>query len=300
MNIPTLAFRLFKVILLTAVMFVLFAIVYPLVGVGQALPEPAPDQGQAALILLACCLFQTTMLSWFILGSRLAGWRLILTVFTVMFLTGAILPQMDSLWFLPHMSRVLIGKLILATGIQAALFSVVAVWVMGRGRHDVIQLSSVNPIHRSPRAWVLTFLALAVLHVFLYFTCGYYIAWKSPELVQFYGGNDPGSFYLQLLSIVRDDPMLFPFQILRGLLWGLVAVLLAGSLSSSRLSAALISTFVLISLFAILLLLPNPLMPDGQWCCLDRVQNCFGIPLICNSHCGEFGGCVSGSCGSLD
>ena len=263
MKIPTLASRLFKVILLTAVMFVLFAVVYPLIGVGQDLPEPAADQGQAALILLVCCLFQATMLSWFILGSRLAGWRLILTVFTVMFLTGAVLPQMDSLWFLPQMSRVLISKLILAGGIQAAVFSVVAVWGLGRGRHYEIQIASANPIHRSPRVWVLTFLALALLHVFLYFTCGYYIAWKSPVLVQFYGGSDPGSFLLQLLSIVRDDPLLFPFQILRGLLWGLVVVLLAGSLGGSRLSAALIATFVLISLFSVLLLLPNPLMPEA-------------------------------------
>ncbi len=263
MNFSTALFRLFKVLLLTGVIFALFATVYPLVGVGQDLPEVPADQGQAALILLGCCFLQATMLSLFILRSRWTGWRLIMAVFTIMSLTAAILSQMDSLWFLPQMSRVLIGKLILATGIQAALFSFIAVWVLGRGRLDTTQTPLVNPIHRSPRSWVLTFLALAVLHVILYFTCGYYIAWKSPELVQFYGGNDPGSFYLQLLSIVRGDPFLFPFQILRGLIWGLVVVLLAGSLRGSRLSAALISTFVLISLFSILLLIPNPLMPEG-------------------------------------
>lgn len=263
MSFSRILFNLFKVLLLTGVAYALFIIVYPLVGVGQDLPEVPADQGRTAVILLGCCFMQATMLSLFILRSRWSGWRLILTVFTVMILTSAILSQMDSLWYLPDMSRVLIGKIILANGIQAAVLSLVAVWVLGRGRKDTGQIQSVNPIHRSSRAWTLAFLSLAALHVFLYFTCGYYIAWKSPELAQFYGGSDPGSYYLQLLSLVRDDPLTFPFQFLRGLLWGLVAVLLAGSLRGSRLSAALISALLLISLFSILLLLPNPLMPEA-------------------------------------
>jgi len=255
--------NLFKVILLTGVLFVLFATIYPLVGVGQDLPEPHGDPTQAALILLACCFLQVVCVSLLVLRSRWSGWRLISAIFIIWVLGSTILGQMDSLWFMSQISLVFVGKLVLATSLQAALFSIIVVWVLGHGRQAKSETRLMSLIHRSGREWLRVFLTLALLHIVLYFTCGYYIAWQSPELRQFYGGSDPGSFYLQMLSLVKSDPWLFPFQLLRGLIWGLVVVLLSAALVGSRLSAALISTFVVVALFSAMLALPNPLMPEA-------------------------------------
>jgi hypothetical protein len=184
-------------------------------------------------------------------------------MFTVMVMGTAILSHIDSLFFLRDMSRALIGKMALASTLLAASFSTIAVWVLGRGRKAASQPPPSEVEHHSKGQWTLIILGLAVLHIVLYFVFGYYVAWKSPELRAFYGGEDPGSFWLQMVSVARGTPMLIPIQVLRGVLWGLLTVILASSLTGSRWSAALITTALFIVLFCLPLVFPNPFMPDA-------------------------------------
>ena len=248
-----------KVLLLTIVMFMLFAVIYPLVGVGEDLPEPPGDQAQGALILLICCFIQATVLSLLIWRSKWSGLKLALTITVIWILGGAVLSQMDTMWFMPEMGFGFVGKIIVATSLQAVLFSVIAVWLLGKWQLD----NSAKPLDFNAATWVKAFLVLAVLHVVLYFTCGYYIAWQSVELREFYGGGTADGFFSQMMYLLENDPWLFPFQFLRGLIWALVAILLAVMLQGTRISAALISASVVVALFSLMLALPNPLMPEA-------------------------------------
>ena len=277
-----------KVLLLTGVMFFLFSTSYTVTGVAtdplasqpsemetvaradpeevgvppESPPASQAEQARTAMILVGVCLLQTIALSLAILRSRWTGWRLILAMFTIMFIGTAIVSHIDSLFFLQDMSRVLIGKLVLASFLLSASFSGIAVWVLGRARRSGVESPpSEMEIHSGSR-WVMIFLALIVLHIVLYFVFGYYIAWQSPELRAFYGGEDPGSFWLQMVSVVQGTPLLIPVQVLRGFLWALMAVILANSLTGSRWSAALITAGVFVMVFALPLAIPNPLMPE--------------------------------------
>lgn len=89
------------------------------------------------------------------------------------------------------------------------------------------------------------------------------MAWQSTELRAFYGGEDPGSFWLRMVSVVHTTPWLVAVQAVRGLLWGLMALLLAGTLSGPRWSAALLTAGVFMALFALPLAIPNPFMPEA-------------------------------------
>jgi hypothetical protein len=280
-----------KILLLTAVMFFLFSTIYTVTGVatdpslatgatasakaeiaervdetvepsGSSATTPA-QPARTAMILVGVCFLQTVALSVAILRSRWTGWKLILAMFTVMVLGSAILSHIDSLFFLREMSRALIAKLALASTLLAAAFSTIAVWVLGRSRNGKSEQQLSELEHHSTSQWVLIVLGLAVLHIVLYFVFGYYVAWKSPELRAFYGGEDPGSFWLQMVSVVKGTPWLIPIQVLRGALWGLMAIILASSLAGSRWSAALISASIMVMVFASPLALPNPLMPDA-------------------------------------
>lgn len=67
--------------------------------------------------------------------------------------------------------------------------------------------------------------AIALAYLILYWNAGYFIAWQNPELRAFYG--QPGEatpFLASLANTLRDDPLLFPFQILRAMLWTLCAL----------------------------------------------------------------------------
>ena len=280
-----------KLIMLTGIMFVLFAVTMTVTGVANdpslseqtsvavdqdptaegpivtPAPEPTPSdpaaEGRLALIFLGICFLQTLALSAVILRSRWRGWRLVLAIFSVMFVLTAVLSQMESLFFIQEMSRALIARLVLSSAVVAAAFSTLAVWILGRfrSRGEAPVPSEIEA--RSTRQWVVMFLGLAVLHIVTYFFFGYHIAWQSPELRAFYGGEDPGSFWLQMASVIRDTPWIMPLQIVRGLLWGLAAVVLASGLTGSRWSAALLTAGVFVALFSLPLLLPNPLMPEA-------------------------------------
>ena len=280
-----------KLVFLTVVMFAVISTAMTITGVaddpmisgraavkadgsdgGGAAPGVAPpdsaasaaaDQGRTAVIFLVVCLLQTVALSCVILRSRWRGWRLVLAVFTVMVVVTAILSHIDTLFFLRDLSPGLIARLALASTLAAGVFAPVAVWVLGRFRAATGARASAGFASWPAQRWLAILLGLAVLHIVLYFVLGYYVVWQSPEALAFYDGEDPGSFWLQMVSVARDTPGLLPVQLVRGLLWGLMALLLANSLSGTRWSAALITASVFVALFALPLAIPNPFMPEA-------------------------------------
>lgn len=95
----------------------------------------------------------------------------------------------------------------------------------------------------------------------LYFTFGYFVAWRNPAVQAYYGGSDPGTFLLQIGIVLRETPWLPLFQIPRSLVW--VGVTLPALLMLRRRIAetavAVAINFVILTNAAFLY--PNPLMP---------------------------------------
>jgi hypothetical protein len=99
------------------------------------------------------------------------------------------------------------------------------------------------------------------VYVIIYFTFGYYVAWKNPAVAAYYGGSDPGSYFAQLRNVVRDTPWLPILQVGRALLWTALAIpvirMMKGHWWEAGLAVALLFSVVMNTQ----LLLPNPLMP---------------------------------------
>jgi hypothetical protein len=113
---------------------------------------------------------------------------------------------------------------------------------------------------KSEWVWKLTVIALAYL--ILYFTFGYFIAWRNPAVPEYYGGGDPGSFFAQMGTVLRDTPWLIPFQIVRAMFWVALALpvirMLKGQWPETALAIGLLFAVVMNAQ----LLLPNPYMPE--------------------------------------
>jgi hypothetical protein len=102
---------------------------------------------------------------------------------------------------------------------------------------------------------------IVVAYVFLYFTFGYFIAWKNPAVRAYYGGGELSGFITHITTLLRSEPMLFLLQGARALLWTAIALpvikMMKGEWWERGLAVGL--------LFAVMtsqLLLPNPLMPS--------------------------------------
>lgn len=255
-----------KVFIVTAIRVVAVAILYfsSFAVVSGALlsnvsgPNAPAEAGATLLALLAVSLINTAVWTYVILRSHWAGLKLILTVFFVFYGVNTLMPQIESAYFITRLPPGLLPRLFVAGLIIAVVFAPLAVLILGKAKPKANETSRLN---MPARAWIVKSCAIIVVYLFLYFTFGYFIAWKNPAVRAYYGGSDPESFITHITSLLRDEPLLFLLQVVRALLWLAIAVpvikMMKGQWWESGLAVAL--------LFAVMtsqLLLPNPLMPD--------------------------------------
>jgi hypothetical protein len=144
----------------------------------------------------------------------------------------------------------------------AAPFSVLAVLILGKAKADTSDTLPNPRLVMTPSEWAWRLTVIAVAYVILYFTFGYYIAWRNPAVLEYYRGVDEGAFLTHMGTVVRDTPWLIPFQIVRALFWVALALpvvrILKGQWQETALSLGLLFAVVMNAQ----LLLPNPYMPE--------------------------------------
>jgi hypothetical protein len=142
---------------------------------------------------------------------------------------------------------------------MAAVFSPLAVLILGKARRR--ETFNDSRLDMPFSMWALKLSLIAIAYVIIYFTFGYFIAWKSAAVRAYYGGNDPGSFIAHINSLIRSEPLLFLLQVIRGLLWAAIAVPVIKMMKGEWWEAGL-AVALLFATMSALLLLPNPLMPE--------------------------------------
>ncbi|MGE5508846.1 MAG: hypothetical protein ACM3RP_10240 [Chitinophagales bacterium] len=254
-----------KVIALAFVMLVGFAVTSPLLG---ASAKPTPEMLAAARLTPLVCLLMSAALAHPILRSRWYGWKLAAAIFFVLYGLMTVITQVETYYFLslaPLLPPGMLPRLFVTGALISALWAPVAVWLLGRWSPPGGKAVPV-PVLRLKMSLdeliAKTFL-IGLVYLVLYFTFGYYVAWKNPAVQAYYHGTDPGSFLLQLKHAFTKTPELIPFQLLRSVMWVAFALpvihLMKGEWWEAGLAVALLYT-VLVSAQ---LLLPNPYMPSA-------------------------------------
>ena len=222
-------------------------------------PQPESEEAGAALLaLLVISLINGAMWSYVILRAGWTGWKLILTIFLVFYGVTTLMPQIETAFFITSLPPGMLPRLFIAGAIIAAVFSPLSVLILGKARARS-ELTSEWP-RMSAGSWVARLSLIVVIYVVIYFTFGYFIAWKSAAVRAYYGGHDPGSFFGQVASVLRDRPSLFLLQVVRALLWTAIAVPVIRMMKGNWWEAGF-SVALLFAVTSSQLLLPNPLMP---------------------------------------
>jgi hypothetical protein len=164
--------------------------------------------------------------------------------------------------FLTRLPAGMLPRLFLMGALIAAPFSALAVLILGKRKASVPDAEENSRLVMPRSEWTWKLAVIAVAYVILYFTFGYFIAWKNPAVREYYGGSDPGGFLAQMGTVVRDTPWLIPFQILRALCWTLLALPVVRSLKGQWQETALSIGFLFAVLMSTPLLIPNPYMPE--------------------------------------
>ena len=257
-----------RLVALTLVYFVCFALV------SGALLSPAADQsdtiqggqaGAALAALLTVSFLNTAVLAYVIIRSRWAGWKLVITIFFVFYGVTTVMPQIETAYFLTRLPPGMLPRLFLAGAIIAALVSPLAVLILGKrrpgGAEDEAKDESHVRLNMPFGEWVGKLCLIVIAYVVIYFTFGYFIAWKSAAVRAYYGGGDPGSLLTQMSSVMRETPWLIPLQALRAILWAAIAVPVIRMMKGEWWEAGLAVALLFGVVATCLLLLPNPLMP---------------------------------------
>src|SRR3954471_6233610 len=249
-----------RVIALTIALFVCYAFAGASLGM-QDQPQAPEEAATAGLALLAVCLLQTLGLTHIILRSRWSGWRLIAVVAFVYYGVTTFMAQIESAVFITRLPAGMLPRLFLMGALIAVPFSVIAVLILGK-RHGNVSDADSNAraiMGRGEWAWKLAVLVSS--YVVLYFTFGYFIAWKNPAVLQYYNGIDEGRFFTHMRTVVTAMPWLIPFQALRALLWIALALPVIRMMKGGRLEIALAVGALFSVVMNAQLLLPNPYMP---------------------------------------
>jgi hypothetical protein len=249
------------VIALTIILFICFAVAGGVVG-QQGNSQTSEQAGTAVLLLLAVCFSEAMVLTHLILRSRWTGWRLMVAVFFVFYGVTTFMSQIESAVFLTRLPSGMLPRLFLMGAVIAAPFSVLAVLILGKRKADTADTQPNSRLVMPASEWAWKLVIIALTYLILYFTFGYFIAWRNPAVLEYYGGIDEGSFLAHMGTVLRSAPWLIPFQIVRAMCWVALALpvirMLKGQWPETALAIGLLFSVVMNAQ----LLLPNPYMPE--------------------------------------
>jgi hypothetical protein len=146
--------------------------------------------------------------------------------------------------------------------IIAGVFSPLAVLILGRMRRRETPQARNLRLVMPASEWAWKLVAIAAAYLLLYYTFGYFVAWRNPAVQEYYGGSDPGSFFAQLAAVWQATPWMFAWQGFRGLLFAAFVLPVIRMHRGQRWEVAL-AMAALFAVWSSALLLPNPYMPEA-------------------------------------
>lgn len=258
-----------KALIITAIRFLAVTVVYFCVFViasgallSTTAEQPTPSEASATLLaLFIVSLITAAVWTYIIRRSRWTGWKLILSVLFVFFGVSTLMSQIETAYFVTRLPAGMLPRLFLAGMIIAAVFAPLAVLILGKAKAQANRTTRDTQLKMPVSAWIVKLSLIVIAYLLIYFTFGYFIAWRNPAVRAYYGGNDPAGFISHIASLFRNEPMLFLLQAARALLWTAIALpvirMMKGQWWESGFAVALLFGVFMTAP----LLLPNALMP---------------------------------------
>lgn len=248
-----------RVVALIALHFLSFVVISAVL-LSPAAAEVTPAEGTSPVsALVFMSILNTIVISYILSRSRYAGWSLVLATFVMFYGAMTVMPQIETAFFV-NLPTGMLSRLFLSGAVFALVFSLLAVLVLGKTKAQNYSNKNHSLLHMTASEWLVKLSVIVISYLFLYFTFGYFIAWRSEAVRAYYGGNDPGSFLAQMNSVLYDTPWLIPLQVLRGILWTGIAVVVVRTMKGRWWQVG-IAVALLFSVMTAQLLIPNPLMP---------------------------------------
>ena len=171
--------------------------------------------------LLAVCLIDTLILSYFILRSRLSGWRLMVVVALVFYGVKTFTSMLEAWYFVTNIVPEELLGMFLFTVPMVVIWAPLAVWILGKAKRqpEADEASNTRLVMPVGQLVVKVAFLSVVVYSALFWSFAYYIAIQNPDVAAFYGVAVPNRFIDQLGGLWANDRLVFAFEFVRGALW---------------------------------------------------------------------------------
>ena len=191
-------------------------------------------------------------------NSHWSGVKLFLVILFVMFFIQSFMMQVETLFFAD--AFFVITKTDIMLIMFAGLFPLLAATPLlikfFQNRDVAAETTKIDIKSAAIKLGVIGIVYLCVYMVF-----GYFVAWQFEDLRLFYSGSpEKLNFFGQLVNNMKTNPAIYPFQILRGILFGIFVLPLQNMIGKK--SAFIISVCLVFLCTAAMLIIPNVLFPD--------------------------------------
>lgn len=256
--------KLLKCIALIFIYIALNSISFSLLPFSEDFKTQNMAKGPSALpfVLISTCWIIFTMV-YIINNCMTEGLKLILYTIWIIFFVNTAMTQIETLFF-GEAFRGLIKEdilmICLANLIPITLTGAIAGLIFKRkNNYDKVEE------HRSRidiKKSIITVLFIGFIYVIIYFTFGYFVAWKCEMLRVFYSGFSLDSGFIEkLISNWRDNAIIYPFQYIRGILFACSGLALLNMKWKHKYDF-IVSLSLVYLCTAIQLIVPNFLFPD--------------------------------------
>jgi hypothetical protein len=263
MKIATVLKSLLKIAMLTILMTLLTVAGTALTGLSAnaGSGDAAAQAGAKLLAVLVVSLLDTLLLCYFIVRSRLAGLALVAVTALLYYGMKTFTSQLETAYFVNSLPRAMLPALFLMTVPAALIWPPIAVLLFGKLRCKS-EPAPAGSLSMPLSEWIWKALLVgAVIYPVLFFGFGYFVAWRNPDVRAYYGGVDNSNVIAYYINMFAHDPVVYPFEIMRGLLWFCLALPIVLTWKGRPWEAALAVALMFALIENGQHLIPNPLMP---------------------------------------
>ncbi|NHK26863.1 hypothetical protein FF098_002945 [Parvularcula flava] len=185
----------------------------------------------------------------------LGRWQAFSLAAAIAIMVGTVLTQIDSFvyfdWFRSELGWRIVAVTALS-GLSGALWACLLFPRMGEGESQLASLKGM----------LLPVLLVAVIHIAVYYTVGYVVVWVNDDARAYYDGGELLPFFTHIADVAATSGWVIAVQLVRGLFWAAVAMLVYRHGRGLRLQLSLTIFALYFSYHAMPLVVPNGFMPD--------------------------------------
>jgi len=249
--------KLFLAVILYSVLFIIANAVLPF---SQGFKELGSSGDPTSFLYLIISSFWICFTIYFIIKNTFySGKKLFINIVLIMFFVQGVMTQIETLFFgyaFTALTRLDIILIMIAGLIP--LLGTVTLLIKIFPKENIIYES----YNLFTKEILIKLSIISLIYLCIYMIFGYFVAWQFEELRIFYtGSSEKLSFFEQMANIAKTNPITFPFQILRGLLFGAAVVPILKMVNKNK-YVFIISICLIYLCTAIVLIIPNVLFPD--------------------------------------